>query len=149
MAGKGDSDCSHFYQCVSLSCLCELFYQPSWSQLRFADCFNSNWLAGLSHHAPGDLSGLCGALAVFLPVLLLVLPSGYVAEHYDRRMVSACCFALEALAALGLFMFSLGTQTHVWPVFMYLSLLGVASAFLGAVPAVVIGGFGTIIVAGA
>ena len=88
-------------------------------------------------------------LAVFLPVLLLVLPSGYVADHYDRRMVSACCFALEALAALGLFMFSLGTQTHVWPVFMYLSLLGVASAFLGAVPAVVIGGFGTIIVAGA
>ena len=26
-------------------------------------------------------------LAVFLPVLLLVLPSGYVADHYDRRMV--------------------------------------------------------------
>ncbi len=68
-------------------------------------------------------------LAVFLPVLLLVLPSGYVADHYDRRMVSACCFALEALAAFGLVMFSLSTQTQVWPVFMYLSLLGVASAF--------------------
>lgn len=68
-------------------------------------------------------------LAVFLPVLLLVLPSGYVADHYDRRMVSACCFALEALAALGLVVFSLGTQTEVWPVFVYLSLLGVASAF--------------------
>ena len=68
-------------------------------------------------------------LAVFLPVLLLVLPSGYVADHHDRRMVSACCFALEALAALGLVVFSLGTQTEVWPVFVYLSLLGVASAF--------------------
>ena len=68
-------------------------------------------------------------LAVFLPVLLLVLPSGYVADHYDRRMVSACCFAVEALAALGLVVFSLGTQTEVWPVFVYLSLLGVASAF--------------------
>jgi MFS family permease len=68
-------------------------------------------------------------LAVFLPVLLLVLPSGYVADHYDRRMVSAGCFALEALAALGLVIFSLGTQTLVWPVFAYLSLLGVASAF--------------------
>ena len=68
-------------------------------------------------------------LAVFLPVLLLVLPSGYVADHYDRRMVSAGCFALEVLAALGLVMFSLGAQTQVWPVFGYLSLLGVASAF--------------------
>ena len=68
-------------------------------------------------------------LAVFLPVLLLVLPSGYVADHYDRRMVSACCFVLEALAALGLVIFSMGAQTVVWPVFVYLSLLGVASAF--------------------
>jgi MFS family permease len=68
-------------------------------------------------------------LAVFLPVLLLVLPSGYVADHYDRRMVSAACFALEAIAALGLVIFSMGTQTQVWPVFAYLSLLGVASAF--------------------
>jgi MFS family permease len=68
-------------------------------------------------------------LAVFLPVLLLVLPSGYVADHYDRRLVSAGCFALEALSALGLVIFSMGAQTQVWPVFVYLSLLGVASAF--------------------
>ena len=68
-------------------------------------------------------------LAVFLPVLLLVLPSGYVADHYDRRLVSAACFILEALAALGLVIFSLATHTNVWPVFAYLSLLGVASAF--------------------
>ncbi len=68
-------------------------------------------------------------LAVFVPVLLLVLPSGYVADHYDRRIVSACCFVLEALAALGLVIFSLGEQTVVWPVFVYLSVLGVASAF--------------------
>jgi MFS family permease len=68
-------------------------------------------------------------LAVFLPVLILVLPSGYVADHYDRRLVSACCFVLEAVAALGLIVFSMGPQTNVWPVFVYLSLLGVASAF--------------------
>ena len=68
-------------------------------------------------------------LAVFLPVLLLVLPSGYVADHYNRRMVSAVCFALEALAALGLVIFSMGAQTVVWPVYVYLALLGVASAF--------------------
>jgi MFS family permease len=68
-------------------------------------------------------------LAVFLPVLILVLPSGYVADHYNRRWISAICFVLEALAALGLVIFSLGSQTNVWPVFAYLSLLGVASAF--------------------
>lgn len=68
-------------------------------------------------------------LAVFLPVLLLVIPSGYVADHYNRRWISAACFALEALAAVGLVVFSMGTQTQVWPVFAYLSLLGVASAF--------------------
>jgi sugar phosphate permease len=68
-------------------------------------------------------------LAVFLPVLVLVIPSGYVADHYNRRWVSAGCFALEAIAALGLVLFSLGAQSEVWPVFVYLSLLGVASAF--------------------
>ena len=68
-------------------------------------------------------------LAVFLPVLLLVLPSGYVADHYDRRWVSIACFALEALAVVGLLVFSMGAQTVVWPVFVYLALLGVASAF--------------------
>ena len=68
-------------------------------------------------------------LAVFLPVLLLVLPSGYVADHYNRRFISAACFGLEAIAALGLVIFSLGNQVHVWPVFVYLALLGTASAF--------------------
>ncbi len=68
-------------------------------------------------------------LAVFLPVLLLVFPSGYVADHYNRRWVSVACFALEAASALGLVIFSMGTQAQVWPVFVYLSLLGVASAF--------------------
>ena len=68
-------------------------------------------------------------LAVFLPVLLLVFPSGYVADHYSRRWVSVACFALEAASAFGLVIFSLGTQAQVWPVFVYLSLLGVASAF--------------------
>ncbi|MDE2445463.1 MAG: MFS transporter [Alphaproteobacteria bacterium] len=68
-------------------------------------------------------------LAVFLPVLLLVIPSGYVADHFNRRWVSAICFCVEALAALGLVVFTLGAQTHVWPVFAYLAMLGVASAF--------------------
>jgi len=68
-------------------------------------------------------------LAVFLPVLFLVIPAGMVADNFNRRFVSAACFGLEALAALGLLIFTLGDQTTVWPVFVYLGLLGVASAF--------------------
>lgn len=68
-------------------------------------------------------------LAVFLPVLFLVIPAGMVADNFNRRFVSASCFGLEAVAALGLFIFTLGFHTSVWPVFGYLTLLGVASAF--------------------
>jgi MFS family permease len=68
-------------------------------------------------------------LAVFLPVLLLVIPAGHAADRYDRKLILAICMALEALAALGLLVFSLGDQSVVWPVFVCLALIGVASAF--------------------
>ena len=68
-------------------------------------------------------------LAVFLPVLILVIPSGYVADHFNRRYVTLACFVLEGASALGLVVFSMNPQTAVWPVFGYLMLLGVASAF--------------------
>jgi MFS family permease len=68
-------------------------------------------------------------LAVFLPVLLLVIPAGHAADHYDRKLILAACMALESLAALGLLVFSLGDQSVVWPVFVCLALIGVASAF--------------------
>jgi MFS family permease len=68
-------------------------------------------------------------LAVFLPVLILVIPAGMVADNFNRRFVSAACFGLEAVAAIGLFAFSLGYHSSVWPVFGYLILIGVASAF--------------------
>jgi MFS family permease len=68
-------------------------------------------------------------LAVFLPVLLLVIPAGHAADRYDRKNILAVCTALEALAALGLLIFSLGDQTVVWPVFVCLIVIGVASAF--------------------
>lgn len=68
-------------------------------------------------------------LAVFLPILLLVIPAGHVADRYDRKKILALCTGFEALAALGLLMFSLGDQSVVWPVFACLVMIGVASAF--------------------
>ncbi|MDE2385956.1 MAG: MFS transporter [Alphaproteobacteria bacterium] len=85
------------------------------------------WQVYAITHQPVYLAYI--GLAVFLPVLLLVIPSGYVADHYNRRLVSASCFALEAVTALGLLLFSLGSQQVVWPVFILLALLGVASSF--------------------
>ena len=68
-------------------------------------------------------------LAVFVPVLLLVVPAGLAADRFNRKTILAICMFLEALAALGLLLFALGDQVVVWPVFLSLVLVGIASAF--------------------
>ncbi len=68
-------------------------------------------------------------LAVFVPVLLLVVPAGLAADRINRKVILALCMFLEGLAALGLLLFSLGDQSVVWPVFLCLVLVGIASAF--------------------
>jgi MFS family permease len=68
-------------------------------------------------------------LAVFLPVLLLVVPAGLAADRFDRKKILMACMILECAAALGLLVFALGTQAVVWPVFLCLILIGIASAF--------------------
>jgi MFS family permease len=68
-------------------------------------------------------------LAVFLPVLLLVVPAGIASDRYNRKLILMSCMVLDASAALGLLVFSLGAQDVVWPVFICLGMIGVASAF--------------------
>ncbi len=68
-------------------------------------------------------------LAVFLPVLVLVVPAGLAADRFDRKKILMFCMVLEGVAALGLLVFSLGAQTAVFPVFAYLVLIGISSAF--------------------
>ncbi len=68
-------------------------------------------------------------LAVFVPVLLLVVPAGLAADRINRKVILAICMFLEGLAALGLLLFSLGDQSVVWPVFLCLVFVGIASAF--------------------
>ena len=68
-------------------------------------------------------------LAVFLPVLLLVIPAGLAADRYDRKLILACCMALETLAAIGLLLFSFYDGFHIALVYACLVLIGVASAF--------------------
>jgi MFS family permease len=68
-------------------------------------------------------------LAVFLPVLFLVVPAGLTADRYDRKVILAICMILEAVAAMGLLLFSLLGGEHIWLVYTCLVLIGIASAF--------------------
>ena len=85
------------------------------------------WQVYQATHDPLDL-GLIG-LSQFLPFIVLILPAGHVADHYDRRRVVAGCFALQALAALLLLAYTRAGVPAVWPVFVIMGLFGVARAF--------------------
>jgi len=85
------------------------------------------WQVYEATHDPLDL-GLIG-LSQFLPFIVLILPAGHVADHYDRRRVVAGCFALQALGALLLLAYTRAGVPVVWPVFAIMGLFGVARAF--------------------
>jgi MFS family permease len=76
---------------------------------------------------PMDL-GLIG-LSQFLPALLLVLVTGFVADRFNRRLIVAGCLALEFFCALALVAFTWEQPTVVWPVFVIMAGLGLARAF--------------------
>jgi MFS family permease len=72
--------------------------------------------------------GMVG-LAQFLPLLLLVLVVGHVADRVDRRSILMVCRALEALAAVAV---AAATVTrHISPtgIFVAVALVGAARAF--------------------
>ena len=70
-------------------------------------------------------------LVQFLPALLLVLVTGLAADRFNRRWIMGICFAVELACALALVIYSLGSQTVVWPMLVVLGVLGVARAFAG------------------
>lgn len=76
---------------------------------------------------PLDL-GLIG-LSQFLPFIVLILPAGQAADHYDRRRILTSCYVLEAFCALLLLGFTIAEVSIAWPVFAAMTLLGCARAF--------------------
>jgi len=76
---------------------------------------------------PLDL-GLVG-LAEFLPLLLLALPAGHLADRVPRRRIYAFMVTLDVVVALGLLGVTRAGAEHVWPFFALAFLTGVASAF--------------------
>lgn len=78
-------------------------------------------------HDPLDL-GLIG-LSQFLPFVVLILPAGHVADTHDRRRILMGCYAAHALCALVFFFLALRGLGSPWPVFLTMSVLGIARAF--------------------
>jgi hypothetical protein len=78
---------------------------------------------------PLDL-GLVG-LAMFLPLPLLALPAGHLADRYPRRTILALAIGLDAAVAVGLLFVTRAGADETWPFFALAFATGVASA-LGA-----------------
>ena len=76
---------------------------------------------------PLDL-GLVG-LAEFLPLLLLALPAGHLADRIPRRRIYALMVVTDVVVALALLGVTRAGAEHVWPFFALAFLTGVASAF--------------------
>ena len=74
------------------------------------------------------LLGLVG-LAQFLPVFLLSLVVGVIADRMDRRHIARAAIALELLCAGALAWLAAAGSTLLWPLFAVAVLLGVARAF--------------------
>ncbi len=80
---------------------------------------------------PLDL-GLVG-LAEFLPLPLLALPMGHLADRLPRRSMFAVAIGLDAAVAIGLLGYTFSGPTAVWPFYVLALGTGVASA-TGAPP---------------
>jgi MFS family permease len=67
-------------------------------------------------------------LAQFLPMFLLTLPAGQLADRFDRRRIIACCQTMAALGALVLAAGSLGGWLSRAEIYGTIALIGAARA---------------------
>lgn len=70
-------------------------------------------------------------LALFLPGLLFLLPSGHVADRFDRRVVILICYALQMVCTAGLLAVTLRGVHNVFVIYAVLFLIGTGRAFSG------------------
>src|SRR3954466_657333 len=78
------------------------------------------------HRQPLDL-GLVG-LCEFVPLPLLALPAGNLADRLPRRLVAATSLALMTAVAAALLVVTVLESGVVWPYFLLAGVTGVASA---------------------
>ncbi|HEX3940929.1 MAG TPA: MFS transporter [Acidobacteriaceae bacterium] len=70
-------------------------------------------------------------LALFLPGLLFLLPSGHVADRYDRRHVILVCYTLQIVCSSALLFLALHGVHRVFPILAVLFVVGTGRAFSG------------------
>lgn len=73
--------------------------------------------------------GLIG-LVQFLPSLLLILVTGSVADHYNRRAIAAICTLVSALCSAALLILTVTGSFSPLPVFAILLVFGIERAFM-------------------
>ena len=69
------------------------------------------------------------ALSQFLPFIVLILPAGHVADHYDRRRVQLLTYVLLAVCSVALLGLALAGVTDIAPVLGVMVVFGIARAF--------------------
>ena len=65
-------------------------------------------------------------LSIFLPMLLLVLPAGDLADRVDRRFMLMASYLVQVLASLMLLVLTLTGVKAMWAFYSVITLLGVA-----------------------
>ena len=111
--------------------------EPAFLRYLIARCFGTlavqmqtvavGWQVYAATSNPLDL-GLIG-LSQFLPFILLILPAGHAADHYDRGRILTSCYFLNMMSAIALLAFSVFDVRAVGPVFAVMTLFGVTRAF--------------------
>jgi MFS family permease len=87
------------------------------------------WQVYAIHHDPFDL-GLVG-LAEFVPLPLLALPAGQLADRLSRRLVLAIALVISIADAAGLLVVTLAGAHALWP-FLVLAVLSGAAFGIGS-----------------
>ncbi|HEY1891930.1 MAG TPA: MFS transporter [Steroidobacteraceae bacterium] len=80
-------------------------------------------------HSPLAL-GIVG-LVEFVPMFLLALPAGELADRFDPRRLITLASLLEAISSGLLLVFVLTRQTSIWPLYAIILLYGTARGFSG------------------
>jgi MFS family permease len=70
-------------------------------------------------------------LALFLPGLLFLVPSGHLADRYDRRHIILICYALQFICTSALLTIALLGNQNIWLIYAVLFLIGTGRSFSG------------------
>jgi MFS family permease len=70
-------------------------------------------------------------LALFLPGLLFLVPSGHIADRYDRRIIILICYTLQVFCTSALLAIAILGLKNVWLVYAVLFLIGTGRSFSG------------------